>query len=585
MPTLEWIGKEKVINHHQEVPFRVLERRYSFDENGQTEADNGSENMVIRGDNLEALKALLPRYEGRVKCIYIDPPYNTGNEGWVYNDNVNDPKIKKWLGEVVGKEGEDLSRHDKWLCMMYPRLKLLQRLLADDGVIFISIDDTEYANLKLICDEIFGSSCFVSNISWQRTYSTRNDSKGIVNEVEHLIVYSKQPGWSPNKLPRTAEMNAKYKNPDNDYAPWRSDNAFAADASTHQGMVYAIQHPMTGELLYPSNGAHWRYSQDVMLETMRGWCDYELRDLNDAKERAAVCGVPESEVRKGVQAIVLSKSLEESAVRAKEVYKRGQWPRFFFTKGGKGGIARKTYLENVGGKLPTNFWPFSETGHTDEAKKEMLAIFNGKATFDTPKPRRLLEYVLTIAGNQDTLILDSFAGSGTTAHAVLNMNKADGGNRKFILVEMMDYADSITAERVKRVIDGYGEDKKAVEGTGGNFSYYELGPVLLLPDGNLNEEVGPQKIQEYVYYMETKEPMTAEQPTDEPYFMGLCRNTAYYFYYERERVTTLNYAFLATIQTKAEGYTIYADLCAIPQETLRKHNITFKKIPRDIARL
>ena len=165
------------------------------------------------------------------------------------------------------------------------------------------------------------------------------------------------------------------------------------------------------------------------------------------------------------------------------------------------------------------------------------------------------------------------------------MNKADGGNRKFILVEMMDYADSITAERVKRVIDGYGESKKAVEGTGGNFSYYKLGPVLLLPDGNLNEEVGPQKIREYVYYMETKESLPTEQPEDEPYFMGLCRNTAYYFYYERESVTTLDHAFLATIQTKAEGYTIYADLCAIPQETLRKHNITFKKIPRDIARL
>ena len=143
MPTLEWIGKSKVINHHQKVPFRVLERKYSFDENGQHSEDNGSENMIIRGDNLEALKALLPRYEGRVKCIYIDPPYNTGNEGWVYNDNVNDPKIKKWLGEVVGKEGEDLTRHDKWLCMMYPRLKLLQKLLADDGAIFISIDDNE----------------------------------------------------------------------------------------------------------------------------------------------------------------------------------------------------------------------------------------------------------------------------------------------------------------------------------------------------------------------------------------------------------------------------------------------------------
>lgn len=259
MPTLEWIGKDKVVNHHLEVPYRVLEEQYTYN------ADR-SDNMIIRGDNLEALKALLPRYEGRVKCIYIDPPYNTGNEGWVYNDNVNDPRIKKWLGEVVGKEGEDLSRHDKWLCMMYPRLKLLQRLLAEDGVIFISIDDNELYNLKSICDEIFGASCFVTTVSWQRTYSTRNDSKGIVSEVEHILVYSKRPGWNPNKLPRTDSMNAKYKNPDNDpLGDWRSDNAYAADANTHQGMVYAIQHPFTGKLLYPSNGSHWRYQQDEML--------------------------------------------------------------------------------------------------------------------------------------------------------------------------------------------------------------------------------------------------------------------------------------------------------------------------------
>ena len=583
MPTLEWIGKSKVINHHQDVPFRVLERKYSFDENGQHNEDNGSENMIIRGDNLEALKALLPRYEGRVKCIYIDPPYNTGNEGWVYNDNVNAPKIKKWLGEVVGKEGEDLTRHDKWLCMMYPRLKLLQKLLADDGVIFISIDDTEYANLKLICDEIFGSNCFVSNISWQRTYSTRNDSKGIVNEVEHLVVYSKLSNWSPNKLPRTAEMDAKYKNPDNDIAPWRPDNAYAADAATHQGMVYAIQHPFTGRLLYPSNGAHWRYSQDVMLESMRGWCEYELRDLNDAHERAVVCGVPESDVRQGVQAIVLSESLEISAQKAQAVYDRGQWPRFFFTKGGKGGIARKTYLENVGGKLPTNFWAFTETGHTDEAKKEMLAIFDGKATFDTPKPHRLIEFVLKVAGNENALVLDSFAGSGTTAHAVLNMNKADGGHRKFILVEMMDYADSITAERVKRVIKGYGEGKNAVEGTGGNFSFYDLGEPLLHGDV-LNENVGVEKIREYVYFTDAKASLPESHP-DEPYFMGVHIGSAYYFYYEKQAVTTLNREFLHTVKTKADAYVIYADLCTLSEAELEKYHITFKKIPRDITKL
>ena len=586
MPTLEWIGKDKVVNHHQEVPYRVLERQYSYDEAGQYAEDNGSENMIIHGDNLEALKALLPRYEGKVKCIYIDPPYNTGNEGWVYNDNVNDPKIKKWLGEVVGKEGEDLSRHDKWLCMMYPRLKLLQRLLAEDGVIFISIDDNELYNLKSICDEIFGLSCFVSNISWQRTYSMRNDSQGIPAEIEHILVYSKKPMWIPSKLPRTEEMNSKYKNPDNDpQGPWQNTTAFAPGGTTHQGMVYAIQHPFTGKMMYPTRDAHWRYQQEQMLEIMRGWCNYELKELDDAHERAAVCGLTPDEVRQGVKAIVLSEPLDVSSQKAKKVYERGQWPRFYFTSGGKGGIRRKTYMESVGGKPATNYWPFSETGHTDEAKKDLLSIFGGKVTFDTPKPARLIERVLTIAASPDSIVLDSFAGSGTTAHAVLNMNKADGGNRRFILVEMMDYADSITAERVKRVIDGYGEGKKAVEGTGGSFSYYELGPVLLLPDGNLNEEVGAQKIREYVYYMETKEPLPTEQPKDKPYFMGLCHNTAYYFYYERERVTTLDHTFLATIQTKAEGYTIYADLCAIPQETLRKHNITFKKIPRDIARL
>lgn len=586
MPTLEWIGKDKVVNHHQEVPYRVLERQYSYDEAGQHAEDNGSENVIIHGDNLEALKALLPRYEGKVKCIYIDPPYNTGNEGWVYNDNVNDPKIKKWLGEVVGKEGEDLSRHDKWLCMMYPRLKLLQRLLAEDGVIFISIDDNELYNLKSICDEIFGLSCFVSNISWQRTYSMRNDSQGIPAEIEHILVYSKKPMWIPSKLPRTEEMNSKYKNPDNDpQGPWQNTTAFAPGGTTHQGMVYAIQHPFTGKMMYPTRDAHWRYQQEQMLEIMRGWCNYELKELDDAHERAAVCGLTPDEVRQGVKAIVLSEPLDVSSQKAKKVYERGQWPRFYFTSGGKGGIRRKTYMESVGGKPATNYWPFSETGHTDEAKKDLLSIFGGKVTFDTPKPARLIERVLTIAASPDSIVLDSFAGSGTTAHAVLNMNKADGGNRRFILVEMMDYADSITAERVKRVIDGYGEGKKAVEGTGGSFSYYELGPVLLLPDGNLNEEVGAQKIREYVYYMETKEPLPTEQPKDEPYFMGLCHNTAYYFYYERERVTTLDHTFLATIQTKAEGYTIFADLCAIPQETLRKHNITFKKIPRDIARL
>ena len=584
MPTLTWIGKEKVVNHHLDVPYKVLEHQYTYVGGGQNGEEIPDGNKIIRGDNLEALKALLPQYEGRIKCIYIDPPYNTGNEGWVYNDNVNDPRIRRWLGKVVGQEGEDLSRHDKWLCMMYPRLKLLQRLLAEDGAIFISIDDTEYANLKLICDEIFGANNFVSNISWQRTYSTRNDSKGVVNEVEHILVYSKQPEWNPNKLPRTAEMNSKYKNPDNDVTMWRSDNAFAPGAATHQGMVYAIQHPFTGKMLYPSNGACWRYQQDQMLEIMCGWCEYELRDLDDAHERAVVCGVADTEVRQGVKGIVLTKSLKESRRAAQAVLKRGQWPRFFFSKGGKGGIARKTYLDSVGGKLPTNFWPYSDTGHTDEAKKEVLALFDGRAVFDTPKPSRLLEFVLKIGTDSNSIILDSFAGSGTTAHAVLNMNKADGGNRKFILVEMMDYADSITAERVRRVIDGYGEGKKTVEGTGGSFSFYDLGEPLLHEDHTLNENVSTDKIRQYIYFTETKTPMGADHST-EPYLLGKHIETAYYFYYKKQQLTTLNHEFLATVQTKAENYVIYADICALSEEELERFHISFKKIPRDISRL
>ena len=528
MPTLEWIGKSKVINHHQEVPFRVLERKYSFDENGQTDADNGSENMIIRGDNLEALKALLPRYEGRVKCIYIDPPYNTGNEGWVYNDNVNDPKIKKWLGEVVGKEGEDLTRHDKWLCMMYPRLKLLQKLLAEDGVIFISIDDTEYANLKLICNEIFGNNCFVSNMIWRSSDNSNNDAKQISNDHNNTLVYSKSAMWHPNKIFDNSKRS-HFKNPDNDpRGPYFDGNPLNSP-NPRENLRYDIVSPQGITISPPPNG--WRWSQETLQEKID-------------------CG---------------------------EIY---------FTRDGTG-IRRRTYLCDMEGLPPSSLCvDISVTGSTRVAKYEQKKIFSelkASEVFKTPKPTALLQYVLTIAGSKECVILDSFAGSGTTAHAVLNMNKADGGHRKFILVEMMDYADSITAERVKRVIHGYGEGKNAVEGTGGNFSFYDLGEPLMVGDV-LNENVDTNKIREYVYFMEAREPLP-KSGNGNPYFLGTCRGTAYYFYYEKAAVTTLSHAFLATIPEKAEDYVIYADICIVPPEELEKHNITFKKIPRDIAKL
>lgn len=579
MPTLNWIGKDKVVNHHLDVPFRTLEKQYTFAPNGGD--DDG--NMIIHGDNLDALKALLPMYEGRVKCIYIDPPYNTGNEKWVYNDNVNDPHIKAWLGKVVGAEGEDLSRHDKWLCMMYPRLKLLQKLMAEDGVIFISIDDNELYNLKAICDEIFGSNSFVANVIWQKTYSPRNDALGIPYETDNILVYSKTSRWFPNKLERTAAMDERHDSPDNDPIPWQSGDVSAAGAADHQGMVYAIQQPITGKLLYPASGRHWKDEQTVVLQRMNKWAKYELRNIDDASVRADLCGISTESVRQDVMAVMLAQPLEEAAVQATARYEEGTWPEYYFTSKGKGGIRFKNHIKQDVGKSATNLWFYGDVGHTDEAKKELKGIFSGVAPIETPKPRRLIERILHIAADSNAIILDSFAGSGTTAHAVLNMNKQDGGNRKFILVEMGDYAESITAERVRRVINGYGEGNKAVEGTGGGFSFYELGEALLI-NGMLNPNAAEEKIRAYVYYTETRCALPAASE-NEKYLLGVHENHAYYFYYEADRMTTLNRAFLQTIQTRAEGYLIYADSNTLSAEDMARFHITFKKIPRDIAAL
>ena len=527
MPTLDWIGKDKVVNHHLDVPYRVLERQYSYDENGRHEEDNGSENMIIHGDNLEALKSLLPQYEGRIKCIYIDPPYNTGNEGWVYNDNVNDPRIVKWLGEVVGKEGEDLSRHDKWLCMMYPRLKLLQRLLAEDGAIFISIDDTEMANLKLICGEIFGQNNHVATFIWQKRYSP--DVRTSVSDAhEFILCYVCCPEIfkaTRHLLPLGETQTRQFSNPDNDpRGPWKANDFTAPGFRPNQ--MYEITLP-SGRVITPPTGRCWRVTKE---------------------------------------------GFERFVAEDKMIYGNS----------GDGAPAVKRFLSEMPGMVPWTWWPHEEVGHTQEGNKLLAAIL-GKAVFDYPKPVRLIERILQIASDPDSIILDSFAGSGTTAHAVLNMNKVDGGNRKFILIEMMDYADSITAERVKRVIDGYGEGKKVVEGTGGSFSYYELGEPLL--NGELlNENVSIDKMREYVFFTETKTHIP--QPSaEEPYLLGCHVGNAYYFYYENEQLTTLNREFLHTVKTKADGYIIYADLCTLSERELEKYHITFKKIPRDISRL
>ena len=409
-----------------------------------------TENLYIEGDNLEVLKLLQETYLGKIKLIYIDPPYNTGND-FVYEDDfaqstdeylANSGQFDEEGNRLVPNTESNGRFHTDWLNMMYPRLRLSKDLLAEDGAIFISIDDHECDNLKKMCDEIFGADCFKANLSWQRTYSIRNDSKGVPTEVEHILVYSRDASWEPGKLPRTEKMDAAYSNPDGDFSPWMSGSPVASDAATHQGMVYAIQHPFTGEMLYPSDKAHWRYSQEQMLGYMNGWCRYKLEDLHDDAERARVCGVSASEIRKNVKAIVLADSLENSKENAQAVYDKGPWPRFYFTNGGKGGIRRKVYLDAVGGRIATNYWCYDEVGHTDEAKKEVKALFEGTAPFDTPKPVRLIDRILTIATDKHSIVLDFFSGSATTAHAVMRKNAEDKGSRKYILVQLPEKSAS-----------------------------------------------------------------------------------------------------------------------------------------------
>ena len=553
MPTLEWIGKSKVINHHQDVPFRVLERKYSFDENGQHNEDNGSENMIIRGDNLEALKALLPRYEGRVKCIYIDPPYNTGNEGWVYNDNVNDPKIKKWLGEVVGKEGEDLTRHDKWLCMMYPRLKLLQKLLADDGVIFVSLDFHEQPVMRLIMDEIFGVSNYVSEIACVNKPSGRSDDKYIATAHESIIVYRKSPllvlgGFEPEE-----KITKRYNKRDTDGRLYREEDLRKRGTHDERTDRPNLFYPFffnqeTGKLIVGNNDE----------KTPDGFIRIEPMKSKDVQ----------GTWRWGQD----TANAQKTYIHPRYMPNKQQWSLFEWE-----------YLDERGAAKPTTLWDFKDVN--SERGTEVFIKYLGfkKEDFPNPKPVGTIQRILQIATAGDDIILDSFAGSGTTAHAVLSMNKADGGHRKFILVEMMDYADSITAERVKRVIRGYGEGKNAVEGTVGNFSFYDLGEPLMHGDV-LNENVGVEKIREYVYFTDTKASLPESHP-DEPYFMGVHIGSAYYFYYEKQAVTTLNREFLHTVKTEADAYVIYADLCTLSEAELEKYHITFKKIPRDITKL
>jgi adenine-specific DNA-methyltransferase len=390
MTELNFKGKEFVYNHHLSVPIRPLEM-HGDKGIGDPSLDG---NLIIQGDNLHALKALLPMYVGKVDCIFIDPPYNTGNEGWAYNDNVNAPMIKEWLeANPIGID--DGLRHDKWCAMMWPRLKLLHELLAEDGSFWMTLDDNEAHRGKLLLDEIFGEDNFVGDVSWKHTAQSKNDEKHFSRNKNTLIVYRKSETCRPFRFERTEEDNKNYSNPDRDNkGPWRSGDV--RSPSLRETLRYDLTTPSGKIITPPENG--WRWSQEVLEEKL---ATREITFVDD-------------ETR----------------------------------------ILRKIYLRHQTGRTPENLWSGDRFGNTRGASRQLSDIF-GDDPFETKKPIELIQRVMEAAALSDGIILDSFAGSGTTAHAVLEANKRDGGNRRFILVEMEDYADRLTAERVRRVINGY----------------------------------------------------------------------------------------------------------------------------------
>ena len=523
MPTLNWIGKKAVLNHDRDVPFHLLEEvpELSF-------GDKNSGNLIVQGDNLVALKSLLPYYAGKVKCIYIDPPYNTGNENWVYNDNVNDPEIKAWLGNVVGKEAEDLSRHDKWLCMMYPRLKLLREFLRDDGVIFVSIDENEHRYLEILMDEIFGSGNRLSTLIWQNNYGGGAKSKHIVNLHEYILMFAKNINTVGKiDLPPDRKILKYYKYRDDKYdirGPFRLQPLATNSMDDRPNLRFPIIH--NGHEIWPEKQWYW-----------------EQKRVLDAQKNDTLT---------------------------------------FSNKNGKWTINYKQYLKNEDG-IERRSKPYSIITdiYTQAGTKEVKDLFgNGKA-FDFPKPSILLKYLISMITNRGDYILDSFAGSGTTGHAVYSLNQEDSGSRKFILVEMSDYANFITAERVRRVMHKHGS---------GGFRYYRLGYPLFDEYGNVFGKVSFADLAKHVYFSETGSPLLGDADLSTP-LIGERDGRAIYLLYNGilkdknpKNGNVLTREVLNMLPLFDGAKVVYGTGCRLSAATLHRERITFKQIPYELAR-
>lgn len=525
MPTLNWIGKDAVVNHDKEVPFRLLKKVKSA-------SVGNSQNLIVHGDNLEALKALMPYYAGKVKCVYIDPPYNTGNEGWVYNDKVNSPKIRQWLGKVVGHESEDLCRHDKWLCMMYPRLLLLKQLMSTDGIIAISIDDNELNNLGLLLDDIFGQKNRLACAPWLAEPSGGKEKTGLRGGHEYVFIYHNGNDENISRETRSSgalnlsDKKGKYRK-GRELMKWGGVSL----RKDRPGQWFALQAPDGSEVWPIKNDGedgHWRWGKLQKMKPALEDFDYLHWEKRPFDEGVSWGGQTERWV---------------PYEKIREINKSTGW---------------STWLDSY--------------GFNADATRELKELF-GKKPFDTPKPMSLIRWIVSLHADEDAIVLDSFAGSGTVGHAVLDLNKDDGGNRKFILVEMDDnVARNITTERVKRAIEKYDYQD--------GFEYCELGKPLFDEHGQIENTCDFNQFATYIYFTETQ--MNIDPAKVDGNFIGDFAEKEYYLIYKEKGQNELGKYFLKKLRKGSQTKVIYADQCLLDDAVLSEHNIIFKQIPYEV---
>jgi adenine-specific DNA-methyltransferase len=457
------------------------------------DSDGRSRNLLIEGDNLQALASLY-RERGQIDLIVTDPPYNTGND-FRYNDKWDEDPNDPAMGELVGSD--DPAKHTKWMRFMYPRLQMMKAMLKPSGVLAICIDHRELFHLGQLMDELFGEENRLAIINWQKSYSPRSDNRHVSTATEYVLVYAKDERLATTGLqPRTEAMNARYRSPDRDPRLWKGENFSGPKAATHQGMVYGIQSPFTGEIMYPPSGKCWRSPRADALEWLKDWGPaYELKQIGDEDTRAAIIGKEAFDGRK-VPAVMLAEPIESARKKAELRLAGGQWPIIVFGLDGHGRPGQKKYLEDVKqGRVPMTYWAdedqndpeildavswdHEESGHSQAGVNELTAVVGGGHGFETVKPLNLIKKIIQIWCPPGGTVLDPFAGSGTTGHAVLDLNLKQDATRRFILIELGrpengdTYAKSLTANRLSRVVSGDWASRKHPP-LGGGYTFAAL---------------------------------------------------------------------------------------------------------------